>query len=146
MRKKIFIIIIIFLGILLFGKFISLSNNQNISQEIQDNLSLDNKNIKAYYNKTEGSKFENSEIYKELLDEIVNSKYKKIDGINSNDGLVVIFKNLDTQFMLYIYKDNKIKIVDDKINGSYQSTTNLTKCYEVFDNFNEKLLNFILDN
>ena len=83
---------------------------------------------------------------KELLDEIVNSKYKKIDDINSNDGLVVILKNLDTQFMLYIYKDNKIKIVDDKINGSYQSTTNLTKCYEVFDNFNEKLLNFILNN
>ena len=84
--------------------------------------------------------------YKELLDEIVNSKYKKIDDINSNDGLVVILKNLDTQFMLYIYKDNKIKIVYDKINGSYQSTTNLTKCYEVFDNFNEKLLNFILNN
>ena len=174
----------ILLGILLFGKFISLSNNQNISQKIQENLSLDNKNIKAYYNKTEGSKFENLEIdiinesftdyekydskllydeetyysninkfiewmypqYKELLDEIVNSKYKKIDDINSNDGLVVILKNLDTQFMLYIYKDNKIKIVDDKINGSYQSTTNLTKCYEVFDNFNEKLLNFILNN
>ena len=36
----------ILLGILLFGKFISLSNNQNISQKIQENLSLDNKNIK----------------------------------------------------------------------------------------------------
>lgn len=179
MKKKIILIIVLFLSVVAIGAIINLSHKQDITQIIDENLSLDNRNIKAYYKRTDGvysdidiinesfsdyDKYDSNLLYdeetyysninkfvewmhpqyQELLNEIVNSKYLKIDYINGTEGLVVILKNLDTQFTVYIYEDNKIKIVDDKINESYQSTANFSKCYEVFDNYDEKLLNFIL--
>lgn len=98
----------------------------------EDTLAIIEENCQNYLNIY-------TKLFDEVLTELDKASWKKIDDINSNDDLLVIIKNVDTGYMLYIYKDGRIKIVNKDERVSYKTDDELTKTIDMFDTIHQDL-------
>lgn len=80
--------------------------------------------------------------YDKMIQELTSAKYEEIDYISGTYGLLMIIENKDNGYKLYIYKDNKIKIIDGDDTTSYQAKDRLEYTYSLLDDFADKITDF----
>lgn len=73
--------------------------------------------------------------YDEMMQEITSANYSKIDYINGTDGLLMLLENKDNGYMLYIYDNNRIKVVDGEKSQCYVADKDLSYTNALLDNF-----------
>lgn len=81
--------------------------------------------------------------YDEMMQEITSANYSKIDYINGTDGLLMLLENKDNGYMLYIYDNNRIKVVDGENSQCYVADKDLSYTNALLDNFLAEISGFM---
>ena len=174
MKKFLFVLCILMI-------MVGCSKSNNVSSEINNNLSSSNPNISAKgatvdesgnqvlkeFHITSDSfnditKADNPELlddetyyeqtkeytewlvpqYDEMIDEITSAKFKVIDYIDGTDGLLLVLENEDNGYMLYIYDNNRVKIINGNDTNSYELDGDLSYSYSLLDGLYQKISDF----
>lgn len=118
------------------------------SESFEDITKADNQELldeETYYAEVEQYEEWMLPQYDEMIQELTNTKYTKIDDISGTDGLLTILENKDNGFKLYIYEDNKIKVIDGDDSASYQADSALEYTNSLLEDFGIKITDFFTE-
>lgn len=65
-----------------------------------------------------------------------------IDYIDGTDGLLLVLENEDNGYMLYIYDNNRVKIINGNDTNSYELDGDLSYSYSLLDGLYQKISDF----